>query len=169
MAPTEPTVSVVVPTYNQPRLLSETLDGVLAQTFADFEVVVVDDGSTDDTPAVLARYAGRDGRVRVVRQPNAGIGAARNRGLDEARGRYVAPLDHDDLWMPGKLAAQVAFMQAHPACVGVSVPWAVSSAPDRCAFDPAAVRDADGIVRRPLRDMAERRLWVVTSTLLFDR
>jgi glycosyltransferase involved in cell wall biosynthesis len=165
-----PLVSVVIPTYNQPELLLETLASVFAQTLDDFEVVVINDGSTDDTAHQLRRARDRyGGRLRVVTQSNAGIGAARNRGLDEARGRYVALLDHDDLWMPGKLATQVAFMEAHPACVGASVPWAMSDSRDRCAFDLEAVRGANGVVRRPLWELARGQLWVLTSTLMIDR
>ena len=163
-----PTVSVVVPTYNQPALLAETLGTVFAQTFADFEVVVVDDGSTDDTPARLADLARGDSRLRVVRQENRGIGAARNRGIDEARGRYVALLDHDDLWHPGKLAAQVAFMADRPRCVACSVPWATSDDPNRCVFDLAA-RGPDGVVERPLRALGRHGVFLISSAVLFDR
>ena len=163
----DPLVSVVVPTYNAPALLRETLDTVFAQTLADFEVVVVDDGSTDDTPDVLRSLD--DPRLRIVRQANAGIGAARNRGIDAARGRYVALLDHDDLWKPDKLAVQVEFMQRHPACAACAVPFAYSTAPEQFAVDPAAVRDADGVVRRPLRQLAHGRVFLISSAILFDR
>ena len=88
-----PRVSVVVPTYTARALLAETLAAILAQTFTDFELIVVDDGSTDDTADYLASIA--DPRLRVVRQANAGVGAARNRGIDESRGAFVAFCDHD--------------------------------------------------------------------------
>jgi len=165
-----PTVSVVIPTYNQPLLLAETLASVAAQAFDGYEIVVVDDGSTDDTPAVLREFQKRLGsRLRVVTQANAGIGAARNRGIEESRGRYVALLDHDDLWRPGKLATQVAFMEAHPQCAACSVPYAYSTDPARCVYDVAAVRDADGIVRRPLRALARGEVFLISSSILFDR
>src|SRR4051794_18857373 len=120
-----PLVSVVVPTYNQPVLLLETLQSVFAQTFDDFEVIVVNDGSTDDTAARVEALAREEpelvrGRLRLISQANQGIGAARNRGIDEARGKYVAMLDHDDLWLPEKLAAQVAFYERTPECSIVS-------------------------------------------------
>ncbi|HEX8391736.1 MAG TPA: glycosyltransferase family 2 protein [Longimicrobium sp.] len=162
-----PTVSVVIPTYNQPDLLDEALRSVFAQTFRDFEVVVVDDGSTDDTPRRLRAWGDR---VRVVRQPNGGVGAARNRGIDEARGRYVALLDHDDLWLPGKLAAQVEFMRRHPACCGVSVPYAFSTSPAVAHFDAGEVAGPDGIVQRPVREWIDGRPVAITSSVvLFDR
>ena len=99
-----PTVSVVVPAYNHARYLPEALDSVLAQTLAPQQVVVVDDGSTDATPEVLAAYAGR---VTVLRQRNAGVSAARNAGIAHAEGDLVAFLDADDVWLPGKLERQV--------------------------------------------------------------
>ena len=115
-----PTVSVVVPAYNREGTLPRTLDSVLAQTFEDFEVLVVDDGSADGTAAVAEAYAGRDDRVRLLRQPkNAGVSAARNRGLREARGEFVAFLDSDDEWLPEKLARQVERFRQVPDDVGV--------------------------------------------------
>ncbi len=148
--PPPPVASVVIPTYNQPALLLETLDTVMAQTFADLEVVVIDDGSTDDTAARVREYAARHDRpIRLVTQPNGGIGAARNRGIDEATGRYVALLDHDDLWMPRKLEEQVGFMEARPRCVATSTLWASTLTPDHPEFDPARICDADGIIPRP--------------------
>jgi glycosyltransferase involved in cell wall biosynthesis len=104
-------VSLVIATFNHGRVLPEALDSALAQTLKGLEIVVVDDGSTDDTPAVLARYAGK---IRVVRQPNRGLAAARNTGLATARGRYVSFLDADDLLMPTKLAEQQALLERAP-------------------------------------------------------
>ncbi|HEV2293545.1 MAG TPA: glycosyltransferase family A protein [Tepidisphaeraceae bacterium] len=118
--PPRPAVTVLIPTYNRADLLPRAIDGVLAQTFADFDILVVDDGSTDDTPGVVARYAQRDPRVKYLRQPhNAGVGAARNRGLREARGEFVAFLDSDDEWMPQKLALQMAQFAQLPEEVGL--------------------------------------------------
>lgn len=105
-------VSLVVATFNHARFLPVALDSALAQTLAGVEVIVVDDGSTDDTPAVLSRYAHR---VRVIRQANRGLAAARNAGLAVARGTYVSFLDADDVVMPTKLAEQVALLEASPA------------------------------------------------------
>jgi glycosyltransferase involved in cell wall biosynthesis len=104
-------VSLVIATFNHARFLGDALDSAVAQTLRDVEIVVVDDGSTDDTPAVLARYGDR---IRVIRQPNRGLAAARNAGLAAARGTYVSFLDADDVLMPTKLAAQAAILDRAP-------------------------------------------------------
>lgn len=106
-----PRVSVIVPAYNAAACVSRAVDGVLAQTWQDLELLVVDDGSTDDTRAVLSVYGDR---LRVLPQANGGPAAARNHGLRDALGEYVAFLDADDWWEAGKLAEQVDFLDAHP-------------------------------------------------------
>lgn len=105
-----PKVSVIIPTYNRCELLREALASVCAQTYQDFEVIVVDDGSNDDTAAVVQEFAG----VRYVWQPRRGVSAARNRGVTLSEGEWVAFLDSDDLWQPGKLDRQIAFVTAQP-------------------------------------------------------
>src|SRR5258705_7642709 len=106
-----PLVSVIVPSYYASRYISETLESFLSQTYRNFEVIVIDDGSKDNTPDIVADYARRDSRIRQVNQPNAGVGAARNRGLEEASGAFIAPLDADDVWYPQKLEKQVASLE----------------------------------------------------------
>jgi len=106
-----PLVSVIIPTYNRAWILKEAVDSVLTQEFGNFELIVVDDGSTDATAELLAAYGDR---VRVLRQTNRGVSAARNAGLAAARGKLIAFLDSDDIWLPRKLPAQVAFYQSHP-------------------------------------------------------
>jgi glycosyltransferase involved in cell wall biosynthesis len=105
-------VSLVIATFNHARLLGEAIDSALAQTLEGVEIIVVDDGSTDDTPSLLARYADR---VRVIRQHNRGLPAARNTGLAAARGTYVAFLDADDVLAPTKLAEQRSVLERAPA------------------------------------------------------
>jgi len=109
-----PSVSVIIPTFNRGWVLREAIDSVLGQKTSDYELIVVDDGSTDDTPGILSSY-GKD--VRVIRQPNRGVSAARNRGIAAAKGEYVAFLDSDDLWLPNKLTAQLDFFRTHPAAL----------------------------------------------------
>lgn len=110
-----PTVSVIIPTYNRWPLVGVTIGSVLAQSYAELEIIVVDDGSTDDTAKQLNQIGSR---LANLKQPNRGVSAARNFGVRHARGRYLAFLDSDDLWLPQKLAIQTAFMEQNPA-VGI--------------------------------------------------
>jgi glycosyltransferase involved in cell wall biosynthesis len=104
-------ISVVIPTYNRVTFLKDAIDSVLAQTFLDFELIVVDDGSTDDTPKLLSSY---NNKVRVITQTNQGPSAARNRGIETAKGEWIAFLDSDDVWKPDKLKKQVQFITDNP-------------------------------------------------------
>ena len=119
MTDKQPTFTVVVPLYNTERYIAETLDSVLAQTFTDFEVVVVDDASTDHGPQIVHAYMARDSRIAMVTQPNRGLAGARNSGIRAARGHYVAFLDADDVWLPEKLEQHLAHFEAEPE-VGLS-------------------------------------------------
>ncbi|UYM04854.1 bifunctional glycosyltransferase/CDP-glycerol:glycerophosphate glycerophosphotransferase [Solicola gregarius] len=105
--PVDPAVSVVVPIYNVEDYLRDCLDSILRQEYADFEVVVVDDGSPDGSAAIAAEYAERDARVRIIGRPNGGLGAARNTGIREASGRYLTFVDSDDELPPGALRRMV--------------------------------------------------------------
>ncbi len=108
-----PEVTVFIPTYNRAAYLGDAIDSVLGQTFTDFELLIIDDGSTDDTDAVFDRY--RDDRIRIERNPgNLGSPKTRNRGLDLAKGRFIAMLDSDDVANPERLEQQVAFLNRHP-------------------------------------------------------
>ncbi len=102
-----PLVSVIIPAYNAGAYLPATLDSVFAQTYQRLEVIVVDDGSTDETPDIVAACRERHGGLRLIAKPNGGVASARNAGLKAARGDYVAFLDADDIWHPEKIAAQV--------------------------------------------------------------
>ena len=127
-----PLVSVVIPACNAHRTIREAVDSVLAQSFRSFEVIVVDDGSTDDTRETLAPLLDR---IRYVRQENRGVYAARNAGTRLAQGCYLAFLDADDAWLPEKLALQTAFLEAHPDFGAVHT--------------DTALMDADGRVTKP--------------------
>ena len=107
-------ISVVIPLYNKEKQVGRTLESVLAQTFRDFEVVIVDDGSTDGSAEVVKTFD--DPRIRLIHQANAGVSAARNRGIDAARYDYIALLDADDLWEPEYLATQVNLIKKYPEC-----------------------------------------------------
>lgn len=112
-----PTVSVVIPLYNTEQYIQETIASVLAQTFQDFELIIVDDGSTDESVERCRQF--RDPRLRLINQKNRGLSGARNTGIHQSRGRYVALLDADDRWHPHKLALHVAHLESRPK-MGVS-------------------------------------------------
>jgi hypothetical protein len=107
-------VSVVIPVHNGEKYLAQAIESVLAQTFRDFELLIVDDGSTDRSAEIIRTYLGRDPRVRCLTQENRGVAAAGNRGLQEARTEWVARLDADDVFLPGKLERQVDFLRRNP-------------------------------------------------------
>ncbi len=106
-----PKVSVIIPVYNRAALICRAVDSVLAQDFKNFEIIVVDDGSTDDTPKALNVYKDK---IKIITQKNRGVSAARNRGVSISSGQYIAFLDSDDMWLPEKLSTQVAFFESNP-------------------------------------------------------
>jgi glycosyltransferase involved in cell wall biosynthesis len=103
-------VSVIIPVYNSERYVAEAIESVLSQTHRSIEVIVVDDGSTDDSAQIVKRY----GSVQYYFQPHGGIGSALNRGIQEARGSFFAFLDTDDLWKNNKLIRQMSFLNQNP-------------------------------------------------------
>lgn len=107
-------ISVVIPLYNKEKSISSTLRTVLNQTFSDYEIVIVNDGSTDGSVEEIEKV--QDDRIRLVHQPNAGVSAARNRGIEEAKGDLIAFLDADDEWKPEYLATQYHLFQKYPEC-----------------------------------------------------
>jgi glycosyltransferase involved in cell wall biosynthesis len=115
-----PLVSVVIPTYNCDRYIVQAIESVLSQTHSNFEIIVVDDGSTDQTQRVLKPYLNR---IRYIHQQNQGVSAARNHGIQESKGEFVAFLDADDFFLPDKLADQVAYFEANPSLGAVSSGW----------------------------------------------
>ncbi|BAU10904.1 glycosyl transferase family 2 [Leptolyngbya sp. NIES-3755] len=118
-------VSVLIPAYNAERFIAETLDSLLAQTYSQFEAIVVDDGSTDRTINIVRDYMQKDSRIRLLQQNHAGVVAARNLAIQNSSGVYLAPLDSDDLWFPRKLEKQVQALDADPNA-GMVYSWSVS-------------------------------------------
>ncbi len=151
-----PRIAVIVPAYDVERFVGATLRSVQEQTVADWECVVVDDGSTDATATVVAGIAHQDPRIRLVRQPNRGLSAARNAGLREISPsvEYVAFLDSDDTWCPTALADLLGALERSPGAVG-AWGWAElmdeSGAPLLPAFHPGRQRDRRGLSGRRLR------------------
>ncbi len=111
-------VSIITPCYNGARFVGETIESVLTQTYSHWEMIVVDDGSADGSERIISEYVRRDPRIRLIRQKNAGAACARNAGLRQATGQYIALLDADDIWEPVFLERQLAFMrEKNAACV----------------------------------------------------
>ncbi|WP_394829625.1 glycosyltransferase family 2 protein [Pendulispora albinea] len=140
------TVSVVVPTYNRAYCIAKTLDSVFAQTHQDFELLVVDDGSTDRTRELVLDTYGKDPRLRYLEKINGGVSSARNHGLRAATGAFVALLDSDDWWVPWKLELQVTAMQRLPH---VGMIWT----------DMDAIDDQGVVTKNFLRDMYSAYKW----------
>lgn len=112
MTDKEPLVSVIMPAYNAEQFIGEAINSVISQTISDWELIVIDDCSTDETYAQASRCAGRDSRITLLRNDsNSGVAKSRNRGIDLAKGQYVAFLDSDDVWYPEKLQRQVKRIQ----------------------------------------------------------
>jgi glycosyltransferase involved in cell wall biosynthesis len=112
-----PLVSVVLPAYNAQQFIASAVQSILDQTFTDFEFIIINDGSTDQTPAILHKFADRDSRIRLISRPNTGYVPALNEGLALARGKYIARMDADDLSLPARFEKQVAYLNANPDCV----------------------------------------------------
>jgi glycosyltransferase involved in cell wall biosynthesis len=112
-----PPISVLLAVYNGQRYLRQAVDSVLAQTFEDFEFIIIDDGSTDQTRSILEEYARKDSRLRLVSRPNQGLTVTLNEGLAMARGEFLARMDADDICRPTRFAKQLAYLQEYPDCV----------------------------------------------------
>jgi len=114
-------VSVVLPAYNCPAYLGMAIKSILDQTFENYEFIIIDDGSTDNTPEIIQTFI--DPRIRFFQQQNQGLAATLNRGIELARGKYIARMDQDDISMPERLAKQVKYLDSHPEC-GMIGTWA---------------------------------------------
>ena len=116
-------VSVIVPMFNAAATIGQTLRSAVVQTHADLEIIVVDDGSTDEGPEIVAELATRDARIRLIQTPNGGVAAARNVAIDNAKGALIAPLDADDLWDPRKIELQVARLEDAGEAAVLAYAW----------------------------------------------
>jgi glycosyltransferase involved in cell wall biosynthesis len=125
MTEAEELVSVIVPAYNSARFIGRTLQSIIAQSHRQIEVIVVDDGSTDDTSDVVSAYARKDERIYLFKRPHGGAPVARNFAAAQARGAFLAPCDSDDLWSREKIALQLAALRNAPAATGVAYCWSV--------------------------------------------
>jgi glycosyltransferase involved in cell wall biosynthesis len=154
-----PQVSVIIPLYNKGLYIRRALDSVFAQTFDDYEVIVVDDGSTDDGPQQV--MADSDLRLRLISQSNAGPGAARNRGISEAKGEYVAFLDADDEWLPEYLSRSYEVLEHHEEC-----DFSVSGWYQDYSQHSEGIRNVN--IVDVYKDLFKKKLggvWVVNSTM----
>ena len=158
--------SVILTTYNRAPLVPRAVESVLRQTFTDFELIIIVDGSTDDTMQRLEPY---QNRARIIYQPNAGLGAARNHGLELARARYVAFVDDDDAWHPDKLRLQMEFFASRTECSMVITAAASAEKPTQPLDNVLVCRDAARIVNRPLKLKSVGKILIVPSTIMFDR
>lgn len=141
--PTIPTISVLMPVYNAQRYLSAAVESILHQSFQDFEFLIVNDGSTDRSLALLQRYAAQDARIRLISRENTGYVQALNEMLALAQGEFLARMDADDVALPERFARQVAFLQQHPevVCVGGAQDW-IDGAGRFLLHHPEAEQDA---------------------------
>jgi glycosyltransferase involved in cell wall biosynthesis len=122
-----PLVSVTMPAYNAERTIAEAIESILTQEFRDFELIIVDDGSSDGTASIIGRYAKTDQRiVKLTNQDNQGIARSRNKALAAAKGQYIACLDSDDVAEPSRLRMQLEFMAKNPDCVLVGSDLTIS-------------------------------------------
>ncbi len=148
MSPTihDPLVSVILPVYNGAEFIGLAIESALRQTYRHLEIIAVDDGSSDQTLAILKRYAIEDPRIVVVSQKNGGVARARNRGLMEAKGDLVAPLDADDLWEPTKIDRQVQQLQRSGERAGLVYSWWVWIDPIGAVLDRSPAWAIEGDV-----------------------
>jgi glycosyltransferase involved in cell wall biosynthesis len=163
-------VSVVIPVYNRRKLLERAVESVREQTYPDWELLIVDDGSTDGTAEYAAELAAADPRVTCLRNTRGrGPGGARNSGITRARGQFVAFLDSDDSWLPEKLARQVDYFSAHPQAMAVGTDCFVGSMQDsaRLANRHPRIDHAPEHVFATI--LARKQFWIYTPTVMLRR
>ncbi len=136
MASASPLISVLLPVYNGERYLAEALDSIAAQSLANYELIAIDDGSTDGSLGILRDHATKDTRIRIVSRPNTGIVGALNEALAMARGSLIARMDADDIVLPRRFELQTRYLEAHPECVVIGC-WVLRVDPDN---DPLSLQ-----------------------------
>lgn len=148
-----PCISVLLPVYNARQYVGAAVESILGQTCGDFEFVIIDDGSTDGSTAILESFAARDSRIRLISRPNTGYVRALNEGLESCRGEFIARMDADDVAAPQRLELQRAYLQQHPECsvVGCAVAWIDSDGAAFCEQQMPLVHEA--IERRLLQGL----------------
>lgn len=160
-----PRISIIVPVFNREELIGRTLASVLAQTFRDYEVIIIDDGSTDRTRDVVAGFAQQDARIRYLYQSNSGPGAARNRGITASRGQWIAFLDSDDVWEVSKLENACRLMEADHELEFIHTNWHALY-PNGTKGRP---RDSEPFDDLRSKRYLLRRFCLKTSTVLIKR
>jgi len=140
MSATAPAVSVILPVYNAERYIATAVESILGQTFGDFEFIIINDGSTDRSTAILQELARKDSRIKLISRPNTGYVVALNQALDLARGEFIARMDADDISLPARFEKQLAYLQGNPGVVLVGT--------------NVAQMDAAGLVIGPMSDVA---------------
>lgn len=136
---TQPKVSVIMPAYNAEAFIREAVDSILAQTYTDFELIILDDGSKDTTPKIIETYD--DSRIRLIRKENEGVAATLNRGIQLAKGEFIWRHDADDISLPNKLHREISFLQDHPDCLLVATQAAFMTARGRIAWRKKQPKD----------------------------
>jgi glycosyltransferase involved in cell wall biosynthesis len=158
------TVSVIIPTHNLAASVGKAIESALAQTHTDLEIVVVDDGSTDDTEKVVSHYRTR---ILYLKQERRGVAAARNRGIRISRGEYIAFLDADDLWLPEKLEEQVPYLDQNPETSLVCSDWSLIS--DQGSVEPSVLANRNHIGTGYVFRQIVKSSFILTSTVVARR
>ncbi len=159
----EHSVSIVIPVFNGERFIERTLASALNQTYRPIEIVVVDDGSTDHTSAIVEAAAAHHSNVRVFRGPRLGAGGARNLGIRQAYGDLIAPLDADDLWHPEKISRQVAIIRASSSRVGVVYCWSLDI--DENDFIISPIKDKSFVQGNVVRKLIEENNFLTNGSV----
>lgn len=139
-------VSVIIPAYNAGRYIGETIESALSQSYPELEIIVVDDGSTDDTVKVVSSFIEKESKVKLIRQENSGVAAARNTGIRHSQGEFIAPLDADDIWYPDKISCQVRLMRENGPDVGLVYVWNTKTDEDSNLIGLTSIARYEGAV-----------------------